>query len=114
MTERHWSETVACGWLEQKGLRLLEGNYNTRFGEIDLIMTDGDNVVFVEVRQRTSSRFGTPAETVNKQKCQRLQKAAAHYLQRTHWDNGAPCRFDVIAIEGDRANACIDWIKNTF
>ena len=108
MTERHWSETVACGWLGQKGLRLLEGNYNTRFGEIDLIITDGDNVVFVEVRQRTSSRLGTPAETVNKHKRQRLQKAATHYLQRTHSDNGAPCRFDAIAIEGDRATACIN------
>ena len=41
-------------------------------------------------------------------KCQRLQKAAAHCLQRTHRDNDAPCRFDVIAIEGDRANARID------
>ena len=68
MIERHWSETVAGGWLEQKRLRLLEGNYNTRFGEIDLIMTDGDNVVFVEVRQCTSSRFGAPAETVKRQK----------------------------------------------
>ena len=114
MTERHWSESVACAWLEQRDLRLLEGNYNTRFGKIDLIMTDGDNVVFGEVRQRTSSRFGTLAETVNKQKRQRLQKAVAHYLQRTHWDNGAPYRFDVIAIEGDRANAWIDWIKNAF
>ena len=77
---------------------MLAGNYNTRFGEIDLIMTDGDNVVFVEVPQRTSSRFGAPAETVNNQKLQRLQKAAAHSLQRTHRNNGAPCQFDVIAI----------------
>ena len=57
MTERRWSETVACDWLEQKGLQLLEGNYNTRFGEIALIMTERDNAVFVEVWQRTSSRF---------------------------------------------------------
>ena len=59
---------------------MLAGNYNTSFGEIDLITTDGDNVVFVEVSQRTSSRFGAPAETVNNQKRQRLQKAAAHSL----------------------------------
>jgi len=51
---------------------------------------------------------------VNKQQRQRLQKAATHYLQRTHWDNGAFCRFDVIAIEGDRANACTNWIKKAF
>ena len=102
MTERHWSETIARGWMKQQGLRLLEGNYNTRFGEIDLIRTDGvkgDNVVFVEIRHHTSSRFGTPTETVNKQKRQRLKKAAAHYLHQTYRDNGAPCRFDVFAIE---------------
>ena len=104
MTERHWSETATRGWLEQQGLQLLEGNYNTRFGEIDLITADGDNVVFVEVRQRTSSRFRTPAETVNKQNRQCLQKKAANYFQRTHRDNGTPCRFDVIAIKGDRVN----------
>ena len=87
---------------------MLEGNYNTRFGEIDLIMTDGDNLVFIELRQRTSNRFGTTVETVNKQKHQRLQKAAAHYLQRTHGDYGAPYRSNVIAIERDRANVCIE------
>ena len=83
----------------------MEGNYNTRFGEIDLIITDGNNVVFVEVRQRTSSRFESPAETVNKQKRHCLHRAAAHYLHRTHRDNGGLCRFDVIAIEAARANA---------
>jgi len=108
VTERHWSETAVRGWLGRQGLRLVEGNYNTRFGEIDLIMTDGDNVVFVKVRQCTSSRFGTPAKIVNKHKHQRLQKAAAHYLQRTHRDNSTSCRFDVIAIQRDRATACID------
>ena len=60
MTERCWSETAARGWLE--------GNYNTRIGEIDLIMTVEDNVVFVKAPQRTSSRFRTPVETMNKQK----------------------------------------------
>jgi len=85
----------------------MEGNYNTRFGDIDLMMTDGDNVVFVEVRQRTSNRFESPAETVNKQKRQCLHRTATHYLhlQRTHQDNGGLCRFDVIAIEAARANA---------
>ena len=74
-------------------------------------MTVRDNLVFVEVRQRTSSRFETPVETVNKQKHQRLQKATMHYLQRTHRNNSTPYWVDVITIEGDRAN---DWIKNSF
>ena len=76
-------------------------------------MTDRDNVVFVEVRQRTSNRFGTSVETVNRQKvsvCRKWQ----HYLQLIHWDDSAPCRFDVTAIKGDRANACADWIKDAF
>ena len=77
-------------------------------------MTVRDNLVFVEVRQRTSSRFETPAETVNKRKHQHLQKAAVHYLQRTHRNNGTPYRVDVNTIEGDRANTCVDWIKNSF
>ena len=83
----------------------MEGNYNTRFGEIDLIMTDGDNLVFIVLRQCTSNRFGTTVETVNKQKRQCLHRAAADYLQRTHRNNGGACRFDVIAIEAARANA---------
>ena len=64
MIEHHWSETATRGCLEQQGLRLLEGNYNTCFSEIDLIMTNEDNVVIVEVRQRDLSRFGIPAGTV--------------------------------------------------
>ena len=78
-------------------------------------MTNGDNAVFAEIRQRTSSCFGTSAETVNEQNRQRLQRVA-HYLhlQRSRWDNGVPCRFDAIVNKGDRPNACIDGIKNSF
>ena len=77
-------------------------------------MTNEDNAVFAEIRQRTSSCFGTSAETVNEQNCQRLQKGIPHYLQRSGWDNSAPCRFDAIVNKGDRPNTCIDGIKNSF
>jgi Holliday junction resolvase-like predicted endonuclease len=69
-------------------------------------MTNRDNVVFAEMRQRTSSCFGASAETVHEHNRQRLH--------RGRWDNGAPCRFDTIANKGDRPNACIDGIKNSF
>jgi putative endonuclease len=102
-------ERLACAYLRDSGLRLLERNYRCRRGEIDLVMRDADTLVFVEVRFRASTRFGTPAETVDVHKQRRLAAAAAHYLQ--HHPTSLPCRFDVIAVSGtDR----IDWIRNAF
>jgi putative endonuclease len=102
-------ERLACTYLEKSGLRLLDRNYRCRRGEIDLVMRDADILVFVEVRFRASSRFGTPAETVDIRKQRRLAAAAAHYLQR-HPTN-LPCRFDVVALSG--ANS-INWIRSAF
>jgi len=72
-------------------------------------MREADTLVFVEVRFRTSTRFGTPAETVDIHKQRKLAAAAAHYLQ--YHPSNLPCRFDVIAISG--ANQ-IDWIRSAF
>lgn len=102
-------ERLACAYLREKGLRLLERNYRCRRGEIDLVMREAHTLVFVEVRFRASPRFGTPAETVDIHKQRRLAAAAAHYLQ--HHPTNLPCRFDVIAING--ANH-IDWIRSAF
>jgi len=102
-------ERLACAYLGSRGLRLLERNYRCRRGEIDLVMREADTLVFVEVRFRASSRFGTPAETVDLQKQRRLAAAASHYLQQN--PNNLPCRFDVIALSG--ANR-IDWIRSAF
>jgi len=84
-------------------------NYRCRRGEIDLVMREAGTLVFVEVRFRSSTRFGTPAETVDIRKQRRLAAAAAHYLQR-HPTN-LPCRFDVIAVSGTNQ---IDWIRDAF
>lgn len=102
-------ERLARSYLERQGLRLITSNYRCRRGEIDLVMRDGDQLVFVEVRYRASNRFGTPAETVGPRKQHRLAAAAGHYLQ--HQTMSMPCRFDVLAIgAGDR----IDWIRDAF
>jgi putative endonuclease len=102
-------ERLACGYLEDRGLRLLVRNYRCRRGEIDLVMREASTLVFVEVRFRASTRFGTPAETVDIYKQKRLAAAAAHYLQKN--PTNLPCRFDVIALSGtDR----IDWIRDAF
>jgi len=103
------AESLACRYLEQQGLVLVERNYRCRTGEVDLIMRDGDCLVFVEVRSRHNSRYGTPAETITRTKQRRLCRAAAHYLL-THRCN-TPCRFDVIAILQQQK---LEWIRDAF
>jgi putative endonuclease len=90
------AEDLAMQHLLAQGLRLIERNFRTRVGEIDLIMQQGKTLVFVEVRFRQSRNYGSPAETVTAQKQERLFHTAAHYLQRHGLDR--PCRFDIVAI----------------
>jgi putative endonuclease len=102
-------ESLAADFLARHGLQLVARNHRCRLGEIDLVMREGGTLVFVEVRYRGSSRYGTPAETVDGRKQRRLIAAAGHYLQAN--PSVLPCRFDVVAISGqDR----IEWIKNAF
>ena len=79
---RHWSEDLALQQLLASGLKLVCRNYWTRRGEIDLVMRDGNELVFVEVRQRTNTAYGRPEETVNRSKRARLRLAAGHFLQQ--------------------------------
>lgn len=104
------AEALASRFLQKKGLKLCERNYRCKTGEIDLIMELGDQIVFVEVRMRRNPSFGTAAETVDRRKQQRLIRTAQHYLQRYRFDN-RPCRFDIIAIDGDQQ---IEWLQNAF
>ena len=106
-------ETLALRHLEQTGLRLVERNYRCRGGEIDLVMLDGDSLVFVEVRYRSSTRFGRAEETVTATKQGRLVTAASHYLQRHAVTR--PARFDVVAIHpaSGREHA-VEWIRDAF
>jgi putative endonuclease len=96
--------------LERGGLRTLARNVRSRFGEIDLIMQDDQTLVFVEVRYRSSSRFGGAFASVDRKKQRRLIATALSYLQQHPHDG--PCRFDVVAI-GEAANG-VEWLKNAF
>jgi len=102
-------ERLAERFLIARGLRLIARNHRCRVGELDLVMRDGDTLVFVEVRYRRSTRHGTPAETVDARKQRRLALAAAHYLQRH--PTMLPCRFDLISITGTDE---IQWVKHAF
>ena len=105
------AETLAMSHLKAQGLRLKERNFRTRGGEIDLIMQQGDTLVFIEVRFRQSGDYGSPAETVTRHKQQRLINAASQYLQKYRVD--MPCRFDIVAISGPRQER-IEWIRDAF
>jgi putative endonuclease len=105
------AEQQALRHLCSQGLRLLQCNYHSRHGEIDLVMQDGDSLVFVEVRYRGHSRFGSAAESVDRRKQSRLIACAQHYLQTHPRSAGLPCRFDVITLGG---NAAVDWIRDAF
>jgi putative endonuclease len=95
---------MARDYLERRGLQTLHCNYRCKLGEVDLIMQDGEELVFVEVRYRDSNSHGGAAATVTPAKQRRLIRTANHYLQRHGVD--CPCRIDVVAIDGDH----LDWL----
>lgn len=101
-------------YLQAKGLKLLEKNYATKSGEIDLIMLDGNKTVFIEVRFRKRTDFGLPEETVTFQKQRKIVKAAQQYLLAKGLIHVSECRFDIVAIHGTIANQTINWITDAF
>lgn len=105
------AENDACNYLLAHGLTLVAKNYRCSYGEIDLIMDDQDILVFVEVRLRNNSDFGSSMETVGARKKSRLIRSALHYLQHHQLIDKKQCRFDVIGI--DHHHEMI-WIKNAF
>jgi putative endonuclease len=108
------AEELALRHLQQNGLTLIARNFRCTRGEIDLVMRDGDAVVFVEVRARRSAVYGAGAETVDQRKQAKLCAAAAVYLQQHPRDAGRPCRFDVVAISTAATPPSIDWIPDAF
>lgn len=103
-------ERAAGEWLCRQGLVMIDHNVQIRGGELDLVMREGDCLVFVEVRHRANSRFGSPAETITITKQRRLIKAARFYLHRNQLS--CPCRFDVLAVTGTPPDLEYQWLKN--
>ncbi len=104
-------EDLAARFLTKQGYRLLERNYRTRSGEIDLIALHDGAVVFVEVKTRTSDAFGAPELAVTSRKQQRMIKAALAYIKYKKLHQ-VPCRFDVVAIT--TAEQEVELIRNAF
>ena len=108
------AEKLAQDFLQQKGLSLVECNYQVKGGEIDLIMRDDPHLVFIEVRYRKNDRFGSGAETVDYRKQSRIIKAATNYLMDKSGRATQPARFDVISITSSESQPEIEWIKDAF
>ncbi|MBI5461145.1 MAG: YraN family protein [Gammaproteobacteria bacterium] len=116
------AEELACRFLQRQGLRLVARNYRCRQGEIDLIMQDRDNLVFVEVRYRRQSRYGSGLESVTPRKQRRIVHCAAHYLHCHPQAAQRAARFDVVALRPDNNGELIDtgidpgieWVRNAF
>ena len=107
-------ERVAEAWLGKRGLSLLQRNFTCRMGEIDLIMADGNTTVFVEVRFRRASGYGSGWETIDRHKQAKLLRAANFYLGTHPARARGPCRFDVLSLDGSRRMPDIRWIPNAF
>jgi putative endonuclease len=96
----NFGERVAASHLEAKGYEILERNWSVREGEIDIIASKPDEIVFVEVRARRGGSFGSPEESITGRKAQHVRAAAAAYLQE-HPESPETQRIDVIALELD-------------
>ncbi|HZL97081.1 MAG TPA: YraN family protein [Terriglobales bacterium] len=94
------AEDRACRHLDRSGFTIVERNFRTPGGEIDIVARKGDVLVFVEVRSREVPGFGTPEESVTLAKRRRIVAAARQYLSKVLPSSWREARFDVIAIEG--------------
>ena len=94
-------EAAAAGWYEARGYHVVARNWRCRAGELDLVVRRGRTIVFVEVKTRSSDRFGLPAEAVTRTKQQRIRMLAARFLDELDVGAGV-IRFDVVTVLAGR------------
>ncbi len=107
----HRFEQKAVELLEQKGYQILKTNYQNRYGEIDIIASRDEMLIFAEVKYRSSRQYGDPLEAVDRRKQNRICRSALYYCAKYLGSSEIPCRFDVIAIYG---NEKMLHIENAF
>ena len=119
MNKKHISlgrrgEELACKFLKKAGYKILELNYRGRLGEIDLVAEDGDCLVFVEVKTRSSLACGHPLESIDSRKQHQLIKVAREYLAEQGAEERV-CRFDAVSVlQANEQEPQIELIKNAF
>ncbi|MCZ6830403.1 MAG: YraN family protein [Gammaproteobacteria bacterium] len=116
MNKGQYYEEHAVDYLLKAGLKLLERNFRCKAGEIDIICSQGQQLVFVEVRYRSNRNFGSAAASVDRNKQRKIIRAAQFYLQSRPRFHDRPCRFDVLAITPIQSTAEVElqWLKSAF
>ena len=111
---RHWAEDVAKSYLLAHGYRILAENYTIRGAEVDLIAQKDDVIVFIEVKQRRSDRYGSPAELISPRKLERLRRAALIFISQTFSRDDLPLRFDALLVSGSRGRYDLEHLEGIF
>ncbi len=106
-------ESLAVRHLKSVGYHIIETNYRTKLGEIDIIAKDADTIVFVEVKARSSARFGSPKHAVTHKKMKTISKVALYYLKITK-QTRVRARCDVVSIITAGKMPEIEVVKNAF
>jgi putative endonuclease len=105
-------EEIALRFFRKKGYRIIERNYRTPLGEIDLIAKDGDVIVFIEVKTRIDIAFGRPFEAVDWRKKEKIKKVSLCFLKRFRYE--VPARFDVLSINIENGEKKVEHIRDAF
>ena len=106
-------ENLAVWYLKQNGYKIIEQNYRSRMGEIDIIAKDGKTIVFVEVKSRRSIRYGSPKWAITPKKQRKISMVALYYLKTTQ-QTDTKARFDVVAITSNQDEPQIEIVENAF
>jgi len=107
-------EDLAVRYLKKKGYKVIERNYRCQWGEIDLIAREGDTLVFVEIKSRTSSGFGLPQDAVDRFKQEKLVQVARAYMAEHRLTEDISMRFDVVAVQLTPSGPEMELIKDAF
>jgi len=107
------SESTAVKHLKKHGYKIIEQNYRTKLGEIDIIAKEKNTIVFVEVKSRKSTSYGNPKYAVTPRKMRKISMVALYFLKMTN-QSASKARFDVVSISSGEKNPEIEIIKNAF
>jgi putative endonuclease len=105
-------EEIARKFLEKKGYKIIEQNYRTKYSEIDLISKKGKDLIFIEVRTKVGENFGTPEETINKNKIKKILQNAVAYVAVKKWNGSFAIDAVCIVLKPDYSIERLDHYEN--